>query len=145
MIHRITRNGFALRESRMIFWFKEVGSNVGTWGKDVGSTYLAQGVQERDPIKMVAGIPMAAGSAFFEGLDYLYAGVVDERLSPPSGTRVGRDISAIMKNNVVHPIRTIVSGVRLIGDIPLDIGDAAFRFKHNSYATRAAINKTLAA
>lgn len=142
---RTSRNGFCLSESRMTHWFKEVGSNVGTWAKDAGSTYLAQGVQEKDPIKIAAGIPMAAGSALFESFDYLYAGIVDERMDVPTHTRTGRDVGLIMKNNVRHPVRTVLSGLRLLTDLPMDAGDVLFQFKHNSYATRSAINKTLAA
>lgn len=139
------KSGIHSKESRLIGLFKEVGPNIGTWGKDVGQTYLAQGWQEKDPLKVVAGIPMAAGSALFESFDYLYAGIADEKMDPPMGSRTGRDIGLIMKNNVRHPIRTVLSGFRLFTDLPMDAGDILFRFKRGSAATRSAVQRTLAA
>ena len=122
----------AYGESRILCLFKELGPNVKTWGNDVGSTYIAQGFKEKDPIKQVTGIPMAVGSALFELPDYLWAGAVDEKLNNAEDIRTWRDIKAIGRNNVRHPIRTVLSGLRLISDVPMDVGDKLFGFKHRS-------------
>lgn len=92
---------------------------------------------------------MAALSLLFEAPDYVYAGIVDEKLKTPEGTLTGRDIKKIVTNNVRHPIRTLLSGIRLISDVPMDIADTMLGFKHNSTAmiqaqTRNELSRTLA-
>lgn len=137
MFRKSDTAGFSTRESRTLNLFKEVGPNIGTWGKDVGSTYLAQGWKEKDPIKVVAGVPMAAASTLFESLDYVYAGIADQKLETPTGSRTLRDIKEIGTNHVRHPIRTVLSGLRLISDVPMDIADGVIGFKHGGSAVRA--------
>lgn len=131
---RSSINGVSLRESRSIHLFKEVGSNLKEWGSDAGSTYIAQGWKEGDPIKMIAGIPMGLASVFTEASDYALAGIADQKLEASGELRTWRDIKEIGTNNVRHPIKTVLSGLRLISDIPMDGGDALFGFKHGTRA-----------
>jgi hypothetical protein len=142
VIFKVFQNGSSLRENRPVFIGREIGSNARTWFDDVNGTYIQQGIREKDPIKIGVGIPMAVASTFTELGDYLMAGAADQRLEPPSGLmgRTRRDIAAIAQNNIRHPIRTVLSGVRLISDVPMDGVDVFADYRHGS---RASLIETL--
>lgn len=125
--------------------FKELGSNAKTWANDMGGTYISGPLKDKDPIKLALGVPMAAASVLFEAPDYLYAGAVDNKLSPPTGImgRTRRDVSQLF-DNVVHlrPLKTLTDGFRLISDVPMDGVDALAGFRDK---TRSQVSYALAA
>lgn len=120
-------------------WTKErrllrlkVAENMKTWAGDAGSTYLSNPAKERDPVKMGVGAVMAGASLVFEAPDYLWAGVANDSLEAPTGSRTMRDLKGIATNHVRHPIRTVLSGLRLLSDVPMDGVDALFGFRHGT-------------
>ncbi len=115
-------------EARMIFWFKEVGSNLKTYGSDLGQEYITGPYKKHDPIQMITGPVMAAASVILEGPDQLIAGALDIKLEPSHGTlgRIYRDTRSLVKNIfTLHPARAVADAFRLPGSAFLDIGDAA--------------------
>jgi len=78
---------------------------------------------------------MAAASAVFELPDYLWAGVANDPLAPPNDqSRTWRDIKSIGAKNVRHPIKTVLSGLRLFSDVPMDGIDRAFGFREETHS-----------
>lgn len=114
-------------ESRLLCWFKEVGSNLKTYGSDLGQEYITGPYQKNDVIQKITGPVMAAASVILEGTDQIVAGVVDQKLEPSNGIlgRMRRDGKEFLKDVVtLHPIRAIADGFRLAtSDLLLDIGD----------------------
>ncbi|UPA22339.1 hypothetical protein K8942_04800 [Candidatus Peribacteria bacterium] len=119
---------FLSGEARCIHLFKEVGSNLKTYGKDLGQEYITGPYQKHDAIQMITGPVMAAASVILEGTDQIVAGVLDQKLEPSNGTlgRMRRDGKEFLKDVVtLHPIRAIADGFRLVtSDLLLDVGDA---------------------
>jgi hypothetical protein len=103
------------------------------WAADAIDTYVVQGVEEGNIVKIVAGVPMLIASVFAEAPDYGFAGVADEPMEA-TNSRIGRDIEKIKENNIRHPIRTVLSGARLVTSAPMDIGDDIFGFTHKTLA-----------
>lgn len=117
-------NYASAKEQRLLHWFKEVGPNAKTWMNDVADTYVKQPVAERDPIKMIGGAVMAAASTVLEAPDYIFAGIADQKIIPPTGLRTTRDIGQLGKDIVsLKPIATVLDVLRLPGDLVLDAGD----------------------
>lgn len=132
------KNGLSLKESRLTFWFKEVGPNMKNWAGDAFRTYVGQGIEERNIVKIIAGVPMLIASVLAEASDYGFAGIADEPMEA-TNSRIGRDVDKIKQNHVRHPIRTVLSGTRLITSVPMDIGDDIFGFTHGTPSKTLAI------
>jgi hypothetical protein len=117
------------KESRLTFWFQEVGSNVKTYGSDLGQEYITGPYKKNDAIQMITGPVMAAASVILEGTDQIVAGVVDTKLEPPSGAlgRMRRDGKELLTDIVrLRPIKAITDVFRLAtSDLLLDVGDIA--------------------
>lgn len=107
---------------------------------DTKTTYIKNPIAEKDPLKVGVGALMALTSIPFELPDYAAAGIANESVKAPTGTRTWRDIKSMANNNVRHPIRTVLGGLRLIGDVPRDGIDLLFGFRHG---TRSQIQHTL--
>lgn len=123
------RKTHAFGELRLVYWMKEVGPNLRTYGKDLGKEYFTDPYTRKDAIGMVTGPVMAAASVLLEGTDQIFAGIVDQKLTPPSGPlgRMRRDGKEFLKDVVtLHPIRALADGFRLAtSDLLLDAGDLA--------------------
>ncbi len=128
-MHRFSKREIS-GESRLAYWFQELGPNLKTYGSDLGQEYLA-GFKKGDPIQMITGPVMAAASILLEGPDQLIAGVVDKKLEPPRGAlgRIRRDTGALIKDVLtLHPFKAAADAFRLPGSALLDAGDTIGRF-----------------
>jgi len=133
-------------ESRPVFWFKEVGPNLTTWGKDL-KRYVDQPYKEGNPLKAGLGAVMIVSEGVLRSLDMVFAGIVDQKKEAPSGF-MGRTTQAggqLLKNVVtLHPLRAAGNASELIFSFPwaLDLVDAA-AFDRRQRETREKIGKTL--
>ena len=118
-------------EARLVFWFKEVVPNAQTWGGDVWDEYLAGPYRRHDPIQMITGPVMAAASLLVQAPDQFIAGVLDQKLQPPSGPlgNIRQDTKLLVENVTdVRPLAAVATAVRSIGGAGMDMGDMAFGF-----------------
>ncbi|MDD5041260.1 MAG: hypothetical protein PHX87_03235 [Candidatus Peribacteraceae bacterium] len=131
----------SVRERRLTALFKEVGSNLTSWGKDTADRYIAGPVEQQNPVKAVMGSVMAVASAILEAPDAAVAGAFDNpvKYEGRTGLRTTRDVGQFAKNVVtLHPIRAVTDAWRVATtDIPLDLGDAVGGFTGHT-RTRAA-------
>ncbi len=127
-------------ERRILSFFKEVGPNLRVASKDMWGTYFKQGWKEKDPVKILAGPFAAAIYAITVLPDDVIGGAFDEKIERPTHTWIGRDIGLIAKNNVIHPIRTLLSAARLPGDAIMDVTDNLLGFKHQPIANLQHLN-----
>jgi hypothetical protein len=135
MVFLMHMPGIHLREQRLIHLFKEVGPNLRTLGEDIKSTYITGPLQKKDPIQIGMAAPLVIASAIADGFDAAYAGIADQKIDAPDGGlggRTRRDLKEIMKNHIRHPIHTLLSGLRLISDIPMDTLDIVGGFRHGA-------------
>ena len=112
------------KEERMLYLFKEVGSNMKTWFGNARDNYVVNPVNEGNYTKAAAGVVVGGAGVIMELPDYLISGVIDQRLDPPTGTfgRTRRDIGTLLKDVVtLHPLRSLADASRLaFTDIPMD-------------------------
>ena len=128
-------------ERRLTHLFKEVGSNLSSWGKDAADRYVVGPVEQGNPVKAVMGSVMAVASTILEAPDAAVAGAFDNRVTYEgrTGLRTTRDVGQFAKNVLtLHPIRAITDVWRVATtDIPLDLGDAVGGFTGRTRARAA--------
>lgn len=133
MFHAFTISG---KESRMLHLMKEVGSNIGTWAKDAGTTYVSNPVREGNYPRAAVGAAMLPISTILEAPDYIVAGIVDQKLEPPPAVPFGRtrrDLGKLL-SDVVHlrPLKSLADAARLaFTDLPLDGIETLGGFQHS--------------
>lgn len=123
------------REHRLLYLMKEVGNNLGTWGKDAGTTYVGDPVLQGNYPRAAFGAVMLPLSAIAEVTDYVIAGVVDQKLEAPPNVPFGRtrrDVGNLLKDAVsLRPLKTLADAARLVfTDLPMDSLDALGGFEH---------------
>lgn len=129
----------SIGEKRLVHWFKEVGPNVRTLGEQLKDT-VAEAAHDRDAIKVVMAPVAVAARVLLQGPDYLYAGIVDQKVEKVDGSETAHDVGQVFKNIVtLHPIRAVVGALKVPGDIGMDIIHAVGGFRGRA---RAALAKT---
>jgi hypothetical protein len=146
---RSSRNGFSLRESRLIYERESgFGEHMKDWGRDLKTTYFEG---KDNLVDQTLGAVAAAANVVLKGTDEVVKGVLKQPYNPPHGI-AGHTIADAKSliGNVVHlrPFRALGDAASLVfSDIPMDTvnlltGNGLNKSRHN---TRAAIDKTLAA
>ncbi len=142
------RTHHASAERRLIHLFKEVGSNLASWGKDTADRYIVNPVEQENPVKALMGSVMTVASTILEAPDAAVAGVFDNRVTYEgrTGLRTTRDVGQFVKNAVtLHPFRAATDAWRVATtDIPLDFGDAVGGFTGRTRARAADVLATAA-
>ncbi len=98
---------------------------------DVYDTYLRNEGKEMGTFEYIVGGGMAAGSVATESLDRGVSYVIGQEYQEPEGMagRIRRDTWQFVKD-VFHmkPLHAVADAVRVVGDAPMDAGDALFGY-----------------
>jgi hypothetical protein len=109
----------ALRESREIRLFKEVGSNVRTVIEEVKED-MAEAARG-DAIKMAMAPVAGAVRLLLKGPTNIWLGIVDKKAAKHTGFETGHTIKETGKElATLHPLRAAVHGINIIDSAILD-------------------------
>ncbi len=125
------------RESRLTFWFKEVGPNVRTLGERIKAD-TKEAFTEKDPIKLALLPIVEATRVIVDGPNALFGGVIDAKLEYGSDYRTIAEAGATVKNlATLHPLRALNHAWNTLTVWPLDIATAVSGIGHGTRANIA--------
>jgi len=142
-MHHVACSASATREARQLSLFKEVGSNVRTWGADVVQADIKDPIDKGNYPRAVAGAGIAVASTVFELSDYLIAGVVDKKLEAPGAgimPRMRRDTAELLGDAVrLRPFKTVANLLRLPGSLIMDTAETVTGIEHRPQGIASAV------
>jgi hypothetical protein len=148
-MHHLACSASATREARQLSLFKEVGSNVRTWGAYVVQADIKDPVDKGNYPRAVAGAAVAVASTVFEFSDYLLAGIVDKKLSAPGSgimPRMRRDTAELLGDAVrLRPLKTVANILRLPGSLVMDTAETVAGIEHRPQGIANAVRSQFAA
>ena len=119
------------REGESGFW-----EHMQDYGRDIGNTYISQGIGEKDPVKTVTGAFMLPLSVLLEGPDQVWSGITGQRYEAPRGLigRTRRDMGLLLQDIfTLHPLRAAGDVWRMAtSDWILDTGDVIGNHQHGT-------------
>lgn len=123
----LSRKGFSLRESRLLFYERESG--FGEHMIDYKNNLVATYVADKDGVvDYVLGGVGATANLLLKGPDHLYKAAVGQEFVNPTGIagNTWADLKSLFDNVIhVHPLRAVGDAWSLAtADVPLDVINA---------------------
>jgi|GEM_PF-5797534 len=97
-------------EHRMLYWFKEVGSNLKTLGEEMKDD-VTEAIRSDDVIKMIATPFALAVKVVVSGPNAITSGILDDKTEKANDYKTLEEGGAAVENLMTgHPLRAINHG-----------------------------------
>ena len=112
---------YGIRERRLVFWLKEVGSNIRSLGQEI-SMDASEAAHGSDPIKFAMAPVVGAARVILKGPTNVLLGLFDKKVQPFNGFETGQTLRETGHELAgFHPLRAGIHAFNIVDSAFLDV------------------------